>query len=108
LKLNKTEKKKMNRKIFYGAFLFVILATGISSRSLGDSGINVVNNNSSDNGPTLMQMLQNILEDPEYLALSDEEQLAVLEVIYSLLQTNYIQRKSKSEYHGNSAFVNLK
>jgi len=64
----------MNRKIFYGAFLFVILATSISSRSLGDISIGVVNKNSSDKGE-LIQILQNILEDPEYLTLSDEQQL---------------------------------
>jgi hypothetical protein len=86
----------MNRKVFYGAFLFVLLATCINSRSLGDSSIDVENNNSYDKGPTLMHILQSILEDPEYLALSDHEQLAVLEVIYSLLESSFRQRKSKS------------
>ena len=91
----------MNRKIFYGAFLFVILATSIGGRSLGDSSIDA-----SDKGATLFQILQNILDDPEYLALSDEQQLAALEVIYSLLEAHYIQRKIKSEYQGKSAFFN--
>ena len=79
----------MNRKIFYGAFLFVILATSIASHSLGDSSISVVNKNSSDK-EELIQILQNILEDPEYLTLSDEQQLVALEVIYSLLKAHYM------------------
>jgi hypothetical protein len=87
----------MNRKIFYAAFVFVILATCISSSSLSDSS-----NNSSVKGPTLIQVLQGIFDDPEFLALSDYEQLKVLEVIYSLLESSYNQRKS----HGKSAFFN--
>jgi hypothetical protein len=91
----------MNPKIFYGAFLFALLATCINSRSLSsESGIDAVDRNSSDKGPTLIQILQSILDDPEYLALSDHEQLVVLEVIYSLLESSFSQRKSKSEYQG--------
>ena len=92
----------MNRKIFYVAFVLVILASCIISSSLSDSSIYVENNNSSDKGPTLIQVLQGIFDDPEFLALSDYEQLKVLEVIYSLLESSYSQRKS----HGKSAFFN--
>ena len=89
----------MNPKIFYAAFLFALLATCINGRSLSsENNIDVEDNNSSDKGPTLIQILQNILDDPEYLALSDHEQLAVLEVIYSLLESSFRQRKSKSKY----------
>jgi hypothetical protein len=73
LKSKETERerdKKMNPKIFYGAFLFALLATCINGRSLSsESNVDVVDNNSSDKGPTLIQILQNILDDPEYLAL---------------------------------------
>jgi len=92
----------MNRNIFYVAFVFVILATCISSRSLSDSSIDVKTNNSSYKGPTLMQVLQSIFDDPEFLALSDYEQLKVLEVIYSVLESCYAQRKG----HAKSAFFN--
>ena len=34
---------------------------------------------------TLLEVLQKILQDPEYLALSNEQKLAVLEIIYSYL-----------------------
>ena len=95
----------MNRKVFYGGFLFVLLATCINSSTLGDSNIDV-ENNSSDQGPSFMHILQSILEDPEYLALSDYEQLAVLEVIYSLLESSFSQQKNKSKYQGKKAFVN--
>jgi len=96
----------MNRKIFLGFFLLIVLASRINSSSLSDSNIDVESINSSNKGPTLMQMLQNILEDPEYLALSDYEQLKVLEVIYSLLESGFNQRKNKSKYHGKSPFIN--
>ena len=96
----------MNRNIVYGAFLLVILASCINS-SLSDGSIDYENNNSPENGPTLMQILQNILENPEYQALSDYEQLSVLEVIYSLLESSFSQRKSASEYQRKNPFVNL-
>ncbi len=96
----------MNRIIFIGFFLLIVLASRINSSSLSDSSIDVESINSSNKGATLMQMLQNILEDPEYLALSDYEQLKVLEVIYSLLESGFNQRKNKSKYHGNSLFAN--
>jgi hypothetical protein len=92
----------MNRNIFYVAFVFVILATCISSRSLSDSSIDVETNNSSYKVPTLMQVLQSIFDDPEFLALSDYEQLKVLDVIYSILESSYAQPKS----HAKSAFFN--
>jgi hypothetical protein len=98
----------MNRNIVYGAFLFAILASCINiSSSLSEGSLDDENNNSSENGPTLMHILQNILENPEYLALSDYEQLSVLEVIYSLLESSFSQRKSKSKYQGKNPFVNL-
>jgi hypothetical protein len=97
----------MNRNIFYGAFLFTLLGSCINSSSLSNSSVDVENNNSSDNGPTLMQILQNILENPEYLALSDYEQLTVLEMIYSLLESSFRERKGKSKYQGKNPFVNL-
>ncbi len=60
----------MNPKTFYAAFLFELLATCINGRSLrSESSIDAVDNNSSDKGQTLIQILQNILDDPEYLAL---------------------------------------
>jgi len=99
-------KEKMNCNIVYGAFLLVILASCINS-SLSDGSIDYENNNSPENGPTLMQILQNILENPEYQALSDYEQLSVLEVIYSLLESSFSQRKSASKYQGKNPFVNL-
>jgi hypothetical protein len=52
----------------------------------------------------LMHILQSIFQDPEYLALSDYEQLAVLEVIYSFLETTYNQRISQSKYQGKNPF----
>jgi len=96
----------MNRNIFLGFFLLIVLASRINSSSLSDSSIDVDNINSSNKGPTLMQILQSILQDPEYLALSDYEQLKVLEVIYSLLESGFSQRKNKSKYHANSLFAN--
>ena len=96
----------MNRTIFFETFLLIFLASLINSSSLSESTIDVENINSPNKGPTLMQVLQNILEDPEYLALSDYAQLAVLEVIYTLLESGFIQRKNKSKYHGKSLFVN--
>jgi hypothetical protein len=96
----------MNYNIFFSTFLLIVLASRINSSSLSNSSIDVENINSSNKGPTLMQMLQNILEDPEYLALSDYEQLKVLEVIYSLLESGFNQRKNKSKYHGKSILVN--
>jgi hypothetical protein len=96
----------MNYNIFLGFFLLIVLASSINGSSLSDSSIDGENINSSNKGPTLMQMLQNILEDPEYLALSDYEQLKVLEVIYSLLESGFNQRKNKSKYHGKSLLVN--
>ena len=96
----------MNRTIFFETFLLIFLASLINSSSLSESTIDVENINSPNKGPTLMQVLQNILEDPEYLALSDYAQLAVLEVIYTLLESGFIQRKNKSKHHGKSLFVN--
>ncbi len=98
----------MNPKIFYIAFLFTILAGCISSSSLSDNRNSVVNDNSSDKGPTLMQILQSILKDPEYLALSDYEQLKVLEAIYTILESSYnSQQNSKSKYQNKSPFANF-
>jgi hypothetical protein len=93
----------MIHKIFYDAFLFVILAACISSSSLSNNSVE--NNNSSEKEPTLIQSLQGILQDPEYLALSNYEQLLVLEVIYSLLKTRFSQSESKRKYQGKSPFV---
>jgi len=96
----------MIHKIFYDAFLFVILAACISSSSLSNNSVE--NNNSSEKEPTLIQSLQGILQDPEYLALSNSEQLMVLEVIYTILESSYNnQQKSKSKYQGKSPFANF-
>ncbi len=93
--------------MFYGIFLLAFLAGCISGRSLSDSSTDVENNNSSEKRLTLMQFLQNIFQDPEYLALSDYKQLVVLEVIYSILETSYIQQqRTKSKNQAKIAFVN--
>jgi len=93
----------MNPQILYIPFLFTILAGCISSSSLSNNSVE--NNNSSEKEPTLIQILQSILQDPEYLALSNYEQLMVLEAIYSLLKTRFSQSESQRKYQDKSPFV---
>ena len=95
----------MNRNIFYAAFILVILAVCISSKNLSDRSTE--DNSSSEKRLSLMNFLQSILDDPEYMALSDYEQLTVLEVIYSLLESSYNQRKKPTQHHGINGFLNL-
>jgi hypothetical protein len=96
---------KMNRNIFYAAFILGILAVCISSNNLSDRSTE--DNSSSEKRLSLMNFLQTILDDPEYMALSDREQLAMLEVIYSLLESSYNQRKKTTQHHGINGFLNL-
>jgi len=98
----------MSRNIFYVAFILGIFAGCISSKSLSDGSIEDNSSGSPDKSETLMQFLQSLLNDPEYMALSDYEQFAVLDVIYSLLESNYNQRKIKGKHHDINGFVNLK
>ena len=95
----------MNRNIFYIAFILGIFAGCISGKSLSDSGIE--DNSSSGKRYPLMQFLKSLLNDPEYMALSDYEQFAVLDVIYSLLESSYNHRKIKVKHHDINGFVNL-
>ncbi len=95
----------MNRNIFYAAFILGILAVCISSKNLSDRSTE--DNSSSEKRLSLMNFLQSILDDPEYMALSDYEQLAVLEVIYSLLESSYNQRKKLTQHQGRNGFLNL-
>lgn len=75
------------KNIFLMAFFLSAMALFVSAE------------NHSGYGPrTLMVALQNLLVDPQYLALSDYEQLAVLEVLYSIMEASYNQRmKEKSK-----------
>ena len=45
----------------------------------------------------LMLVIQSIIQDPEYLALSDYQQLMVLEVLYSLLEFGYNNRMKQEK-----------
>ena len=45
--------------------------------------------------PSLMDVIQSILKDPEFLALSLEEQLPVLITIHNFLKSEYENRKIK-------------
>jgi hypothetical protein len=96
----------MNRNIFYVASILGILAGCISSKNLSDRSIE--DNSSSEKRLSLMNFLQSILNDPEYKSLSDYEQLAVLEVIYSLLVSSYSQRKKTNQHHDINGFLNFK
>jgi len=95
----------MNRKMLYGIFLFALLASCISSKSLLSDGSIENTNTSGQTRPTLVQFLQGILHNPEYLAMTDYQQLIVLEMIYSLLEYGFMQQKSKSKNQEKMAFV---
>ena len=66
--------------MFIGAFLVAMLTiVRVESQTV--------------NGPAaLMIALQSLLVDPQYLALSDYEQLHVLEILYSIMEASYNQR----------------
>ena len=40
----------------------------------------------------IMDVVEQILQDPEYLSQSDYEQLRILQIIYSILEHNLISR----------------
>jgi hypothetical protein len=48
--------------------------------------------------PSLMDVIQRILVDPEFLALEAEEQLRLLIIIYNILNSEYNQRSMKKKY----------
>jgi hypothetical protein len=99
----------MSRNIFYVAFILGILAGCISSKSLrGSSSSSIEQNSSSEKSDSLMNFLQSLLNDPEYMALSDYEQFAVLDVIYTLLESSYSQRTRTSQHHDINGLFNLK
>ena len=48
-------------------------------------------NGNKENDLTLIQLLQVILNDPEFLALSDQQQLRILYHIYAMLEKYLVQ-----------------
>ena len=87
----------MNRNIFYSAFVLIILV-GCISNSSGYSNNDVENKNSIDEINWVIIFLLSLFKDPEYLALTGHEQLAVIEIIYSILDSSYIKRKSMDKW----------
>ena len=63
----------MNLKLFTSAFVVILLV------------LSSVESNKKRQ-PTLIEVLETIVNDPEYLALSDNQQLEVLVMIYTLKQ----------------------
>jgi len=96
----------MNRNILHMAFILGILAGGISSNSLRDSSIE--DDSSSEKGDSLLSFMESILQDPEYLSLSDYEQLADLEDVYSLLESSNSRPQRTSKHHGINEFLNFR
>jgi hypothetical protein len=72
----------MNLKLFTSAFVLILLV------------LSSVEGN-KQRQTTLIEILENIVNDPEYLALSDNQQLEVLVMIYTLLNDIYNQRKQQ-------------
>jgi hypothetical protein len=72
----------MNLKLFTSAFVLILLV------------LSSVESN-KQRQTTLIEILENIVNDPEYLALSDNQQLEVLVMIYTLLNDIYNQRKQQ-------------
>ena len=56
--------------------------------------------------PSLMDVIQSILKDPEFLALSLEEQLPVLITIHNFLKSEYENRRIKKRDMKNESILN--
>ncbi len=82
----------MNRYIFYCAFIFAIHA-GCISNSSDYSNNDVENKISTDEINWVVRFFLSLFEDPEFLALSVDEQISVINMIYSILQSSYNRRK---------------
>jgi len=80
----------MSRKIAIITLILGIFLVCISESSSYDK-IDVEYNNSIDDWS--MNFLQDLLYDTEFMALSHNDQLAVLEVVYSIFERSYSQRE---------------
>ncbi len=86
----------MSRKIAIVTLILGIFLVCIGKSSSYDK-IDVEYNNSIDDWS--MNFLQDLLYDTEFMALSHNDQLAVLEVVYSIFESSYSQRKNTNRNH---------
>jgi len=84
----------MNIKLFTSAFVLTLLISGSAEST-------------KQRQPTLIEVVVNIVNDPEYLALSDNQQLEVLVMIYTLLNDNYNQR-NQQQHQQNGIYSKIK
>ena len=74
----------MFKRVLIGACLVAILTIlGVESKAR--------------NGPIeMMNLMQRLLVDPQYLGLSDNEQLFVLETLYAIVEASYTERMKET------------
>ena len=84
----------MNLKLFTSAFVVILLV------------LSSVESNKKRQ-PTLIEVLETIVNDPEYLALSDNQQLEVLVMIYTLLNDIYNQL-NQQQHQQNGIYSKIK
>jgi len=84
----------MNLKLFTGAFELTLIVLGSVEST-------------KQRQPTLIEVVVNIVNDPEYLALPDNQQLEVLVMIYTLLNDIYNQR-NQQQHQQNGIYSKIK
>jgi hypothetical protein len=57
--------------------------------------------------PTLIEVFHQILNDPEYTSLHEQEQVLVLKTIYSMLETIYRKHTQVERFDPNNGLIDL-
>jgi hypothetical protein len=67
----------------------IIMITIAMFATIGLSTKTIAGNNKDVAPKSMMDIIHNILEDPEYLALDSQRQLRVLITVYEILESHY-------------------
>ena len=81
----------MNSRIFFAALTILTALTSAHARP----------------EPTLIEVFHQILNDPEYTSLHEQEQVLVLKTIYSMLETIYRKHKQVEKFDPNNGLIDL-
>ena len=57
--------------------------------------------------PTLIEVFHQILNDPEYTSLHEQEQVLVLKTIYSMLETIYRKHTQVERFDPDNGLIDL-
>ncbi len=81
----------MNSRIFFAALTILIALANAHARP----------------EPTLIEVFHQILNDPEYTSLHEQEQVLVLKTIYSMLETIYRKHTQVERFDPDNGLIDL-